>query len=743
MPLLINTNSTRPNRLSDVKDEAYHIRYGRWTLNALNNPIYRRFITKCLINWSFYKGGDGQWIFDEDLESFFLDESGDIRNRLKITRNLIRPMVEQYIGNSIRLSINARAESTSDFAINRRELELNRMKFAYEVSKQYPILSDIIKDNIPIGDDLASTIELFDSSFVDEHEEVVNALMRFIEKDINLEQIKVMLSRYLAICGMCVYLGEERNGVYVGDYIDPMYFYWDLSAKKQDISDSEFMGNWGYMDAPSLFETYQNLTKEQRQLIEKYSVNQGLEIHRLINDYYQNAGAKIPVYKSYWRDLERQEYAWVNDHFGYPLFTRVGKDTDYSYNDVIEPPNESHKKLLNGKKRAKIFVDVLRYVVFTPKEEIGSNGEDIVYEYGEVPYQEQYTIDPSNVSFPYKVQTWAYDKGEVLSPIDDAIQPQRFINRIISVAESHINNSRGTGTVVSKDAVDPRDGEEGLTRDINKSKPIYVDTTRVGSVANAIGTYGANINSGTTILFNIVKELEMGLQNTTGINEAMTGTTGGSDALVGVVQAQIQRGSLIQEPFYYALADVVNQIYRHFASTGKRIYADNPRRLAIAVGDKGMQEILITKDIMLDDFRIFINRRESDESAISAGNALLFTLRQAGLIDDLRFAKLFNSATSEEIAKSLREFHMEKEQAKREMDDAQAKQQVEQQQQMAMLADQMGRQQAQQRQDEVDDKKEEYNNDMDKVLIKELAKNQREKMKYVAQGMPKEKLDEL
>ena len=56
----------------------------------------------------------------------------------------------------------------------------------------------------------------------------------------------------------------------------------------------------------------------------------------------------------------------------------------------------------------------------------------------------------------------------------------------------------------------------------------------------------------------------------------MTGTQGGSDVLVGVIEAQIQRGSLVQEPFYWALTSILRQAYEHMATVGKAIYHDNP-----------------------------------------------------------------------------------------------------------------------------------------------------------------------
>jgi hypothetical protein len=583
MPLFINTSTTRPNRLNDDKDEHYHVQYARWSLQSMNHPLHRQFVTKTLTNWSFYKGGDGQWIFEEDLESFFLDESGDVRNRLKIAKNLIRPMVEQYVGNAVRFSYNAEARSTSDFAINKREEELARLKFFEQAGQAIPELDEAIRDRIPLGETPAETEEMFINSWVDDYEEDINLLLEFIVNEINLDEIKVQATKHMAISGMGIYKGFEQNGRYLGEATDPLFYFWDLSARKPDLSDAEYMGEWCYMDAPSIFEKYQNLSKEERQAIERYSQNESIEIHRMVHNYYTVSGSKIPVYEVYWRDMEEQEYGYVEDPYGYPYFTRINhEESKYTDKDLIEPPTDAHKKILGGKNKEKIYVDVLRYCIFIPKEEIGVQGmEDIVLEWGEMPYQEKQAIDPSNVSFPYKVYTWSYDKGQVMSPLDDAIQPQRFVNRLLSVAESHINNSRGSGTIIAKDAVDPRDGEEGVMRNINKSKPIFVDTARTGSVQNSVGTYGATIGQGTMALFNIIGEMQTSIQDTTGVNEAMTGTQGGSDALVGVIQSQIQRGSLVQEPFYWALSSILQQAHQHMATVGKRIYSENPRRLAI------------------------------------------------------------------------------------------------------------------------------------------------------------------
>jgi len=731
MPLFVNSTTQRPSRLGTKKDKEYHIKYARWTLQGMNHPLHRNFVTKTLTNWSFYKGGDGQWIFDEDLEGFFLDESGDVRNRLKIAKNLIRPMVEQYVGNAIRLSYNAKAKATSDFAINRREKELSKLLFFQQAAEGIPDMASAIKDRIPLGETEIETVEIFENSWVDSHEEDINNLVKFISQEIEIDEIKVQITKNLAMSGLGLFKGHEQNGRYLGSWVDPLFYYWDLSARRSDLRDAEYMGEWYYLDAPSIFERYQNLTKDERQSIEKYSLNESIEIHRMVHNYYTVSGGKIPVYEAYWKDMEEHEYGYVADDYGYPFFTRINHpESKYTDEDLIDPPTKMNKALKKGQKKAKVYVDVLRYCIFTPKEEIGtSSTTDIVYEWGEVPYQQKQALDPSNVEFPYKAYCWSYDKGEVLSPLDDAIQPQRFINRLLSVAESHINNSRGSGTVISKDAVDPRDGEEAVMRNINTSKPIFLDTTRTGSVQNAVGTYGSTIGGGTMALFDVINNMQTAMSDITGINEAMTGTQGTKDALVGVVQAQIQRGSIVQEPFYYALTSILKQAYQHMATVGKRVYVENPRRLAMMTGDGGLQNILITKDSELEDFKVFLERSEDDATAVQSGNALLFTLLQAGMIDAPRFANLFNRSDADDIARAMREHQKELLEAAKLQQQQQATQMAGAAQEMEGMRQLEGAQAEEMMQGEAEERQLDRDADMDKTMVKEEAKNEREAMK--------------
>lgn len=729
MSYMFSTGRLRPNKLQGKKDKDYHKEYAKYCLAIMSNYIYRRYINKCLINWSFFKGQDGQWIFEEDIEAFFLDESGDVRNRLKWTKNVIKPMVQQYVGNAIRLSYDARANCVSDFVINKREQDLKELKGWQYIASTNKFLSDIIKDNYPVEDTVEETEELFYNTFVENYEKDINNLIEFISNEINIDELKTQITRNLALCGLGIYKGYEAGDNYNAEAVNPLFFLWDMSAKKPDLSDAEFMGEWYYMDSPSIFEKYQHLTNDEREAIENYSnhTNQN-NMHKIVNGIYTIPGGKVPTYEVYWKDVEKKEYGWVMDEFGYPYYTMVNDPTSkYTDKDLIEPQTEKHKEEMGNKKKQTIYVDILRYCIMIPQEEIGYG--DIVLEYGILPYQEKNLYDPANVRFPYKCYTWVYDRGEVLTPLDDVIDPQRFLNRTISVIESQMANMRGSGTVISKSAVDDRDGEADINRNINSSKPIFVDTDRVGSVQNAIGTYGTNIGPGTLQMFQVIQAVQQSIQDVTGVNEAMTGTQGGGDVLVGVVEAQIQRGSLVQEPFYWALTSILRQAYEHMATVGKAIYHDNPRKLAMMVGDEGLGRIEITKDHLLQDYRIFIKRSETPEQGINAANQLLFTLLQAGMIDQLMFANLFNRATPELVADSLRKFQRDKMMAQQKSDQAANEGAIQGRAAQAEMISQLEQAQAQQEQKQLDMEEMKHQQEMEKVAFKEGAKTERDIIK--------------
>jgi hypothetical protein len=700
---LVANGQDRPSVLAKTKDEKYHLDFARYCVGQANNEYQSNFISKVDLNKRFYKGD--QWSSDEDLESFFKDETGQDRNRIKIVKNLIRPMVEQFRGNAIRMGLNFRVKSISPQAINRREEKLSEMLFLSKVANQpgNPF-GDELKEKNAIGNSEAETTAIFDNLYQDAYVRKMNYLLRYVAEKNQFEEMKLNVAENLALSGIAVMKGYEYAGHQEFETVQSENFFFDRSAKKYDISDSDFMGEVLYLHPTQIFEMYPDLTSDQRNSIENYSKMykkaafdsaSGHNASATSNNQYSASG-KLPVYVVYWRDGESYEYGYVLDKFGYEYLTKInftyeGEDKPrYTDKDLVQSKSERAKRVLKGKLKRRLYVDTLRTCHFLPNEIMASSMgtteakfPDIILDYGLAPYQETENLDSNSVHFPYKAYCWGYIDGEIMSPIDDAINPQRFINRILSVAENQINNSGGSGIAYDKSAVDPNGGEDELMRNMNQSKPIGFNAKGRG-IQNIVSTYDNSVKSGTMVMFNIIEAMGGYMQEVTGVNEALKGESTGSDQLVGVTQLMIQRGSLMQEPFYNAITNVFKQCYQSIATVGKRIYADNERNIAIATGDEGTQIIKITRDMKLEDFRCFVKRENSDEMLVNAGNQMLLQFLQLGIIDQKRFANLFGRSTPDEIATAVRENAKEKEELAR----MQQKQQAQQEQ--AMMAEQEG-----------------------------------------------------
>lgn len=677
MLFIISTGQNRPNILEDKKDEQYHLNWARYCAGKSNNFLQSDWIAKTIVNKKFYK--NDQWFFEEDLEAFFKDDTGQDRNRLKMGLNFIRPMVEQYRGNATSMDIKYAAKSISPQAISRREEALSKQLFLTNVANQAgnPFAQKLKQDN-PIGDSEAETIQTFNNLYTDKLVEKINYLINWVSEYNHFKEKQKRLSQNMVLSGLGVMYEQEYGGNQIFDVVESERFFWDRTARRYDLSDAEYQGMVDWMLPSQIYENYPNIDNDQRLQIEKFASQfyNGV-IQNNVSQYggfNQDMGGRVPVIKCFWKDGQRDEYGYVKDQYGYPYLTKINyiyegeSEPRYTDKDLIKVNTERAKKVLDGKLSKKLYYDVLRMAIFVPKEVLmsSSSGEggasDILLDWGIKPYQETESLDFANVKFPFKVNCWGYMDGQVMSPIDDCINPQRFLNRLMSVAENQINNAGGAGLIYDSTMLNQDGGEGELVRNVAQSKPVGIEARGRG-IQNAVGHYDSSLKAGTTVLFNIIDIMKKHIQDITGVNEALQGQSTGSDQLVGVTEQLIQRGSIIQEPFYDAIENIFDQCYNSISSVGKRIYADNERELTIATGDEGAQVIKITKDMKTEDFRVFVKREMSTPALTKSANDMLMMFYQLRLIDDKRFAALYNRSTPDQVSAAIRAYAVEKEEA--------------------------------------------------------------------------------
>ena len=686
MPLPFSiTAGSRPNRLTADKDEKYHCDFARYCGSSLNNPMLIQYYYRIFRNRAFYLGM--QWDRDKDT-TFLEDSNGESRGRIPTVDNMIRPYVNQLINEATEMSLNFKARSEGDRVINRREKELARMKVGRTISDLHPNLTPMVKKQMPIGRDMNETEEIFRNVYVDKYTKTINNLIKYIANANDLDTvIRHKEAESMAINGMGIIFNTCINGELVPRTIDPEDFFFDTGAKKFDLSDAEYKGHLEYALPTDLYERY-NISEETKKKIENYTKNLPTQATLLpsMPYTYPNIPGRIPKIYAEWCDSERYVYGYVKDQFGYEMFTRVysndykpkNNERIYHEKDLIKPQTDIRKNLMNGKLKKTITTEVQRYCIFTPAEYFADDkGKDIVYEYGLVPYQETYALNPTKVESSYRCSCWGYHDGYISSPLDDIIDPQRLVNRYRSMAESKANKDTA-GIAIDEWALNGQNIDAAeQQRKVERGETITLNS-RGGGIPNSIIEYGAKLASTAQVFTAMANEEVVIMQQRTGIlnippkaaKKVLMGLEAEEQSLHGLYLSRI--------------VNLFEQEYQCLGNKGKRIYADSPRRLAIMVGDEGAEEIRITKDMVLEDFRIKITRQDDEKQSKQLANQTLSQLLQMQAITKEDFADNYDRITLDEVGSVIRDSLIRTQTAQKAQ--AQAQQQQQQQQQMLMQA---------------------------------------------------------
>jgi hypothetical protein len=311
-----------------------------------------------------------------------------------------------------------------------------------------------------------------------------------------------------------------------------------------------------------------------------------------------------------------------------------------------------------------------RYCKFVPYEAISIRAKnisnqisDVALDYGIIPYQEPDLYHPTNMLPPYKCGTWVYTGGEILAPVDVAINPQRIMNRFLSVMENQINNAGGSGPIYDKDLLG-EESEDEVQAHMKKGEPIGVHGKGRG-VSNAVSRYDAGIKESTMVFANLIEFFKVAMEQVTGVTEGLKGQTNNPDQLVGVMQLMIQRGSILQEPFYSAISDIYLGCYQSIATSGKRYYIDMDVELVDAVGMDSAEVLKLSKDMRMENFRVTLVRSVDPKTERLFVDQRTLVWLQYGLIDHATAASLFGRASDEEAVMEMREFQKRLSETKR------------------------------------------------------------------------------
>lgn len=666
-PFISIAPDIRPLRTTPVseKGEEYHVKTARHYVGRINTAVVNDFRLKYETHSAFFRG---QWGTKEDIETFLMD--GRYTNKkTALGRNIVSPMVNRLKGSAANMGIAASASVSTQMAKTRKEQELARVMMMQQVATTSPVMAAAISAREPVEETPEDTLAMFENSYQDSRVRAANSLISMMSQCNGFEQLRMEFAERLALSGMIGAHMRRHGSDIVWDPLPSEDILWDQLACRNDLSDAEWVGCASLMDISAIAETY-NPPEETLKMLEK-SMQRSSPFTTQQQFVYPEG--KPRVFTVYWKDMEYKNFGYVMDA-GEPTLVCLDKEynggVEYSDSDLVDPPaNDLNKKFFQGGgKKVRRAIECVRSCVFIPREYLGVksvNGQpavaDMVLDYGLYPIQESDPFNFSVVKMPIKLSVWAMTDGYISAPVNDAIMPQRFINRVHSNIDWLISKSGGKSPIYDPRSILPDHMDEAeVRRAFKEGDPVALDSSISGGINNSIGTYDATPGPGLYNMFTLVERAAQDANAATGINDPAQGVPTGGEQLVGVTQLLLQQTSIILTPYYDALWRLFEQMHQADAQAGTQFYAQFPWRLRQLVGDQDADAILSDPNATLEGFRVSVIRDINEEQRRKQADQLILMLLQYQLLDPVYASNLLGRSYEDEVFAAARKFSAER-----------------------------------------------------------------------------------
>lgn len=683
-------SANRPNMAvpASKKDKKYYSDTGRNFLGTLNHAMFTNLYAKGIRAERAY---NDQLFTQEDIDTFFVDESNESRNRVPFNFNMVRPLVEQYRGSLIQSEYSVSVQPVTKQVRTRRQAAMAERRIIHSIAEMSREMKAIMKAFNPLGETMAETDSIFDNQYQDQYIGAMNNLLRSIVNVADQGKDPSDDAFRFACWGLLCEFARPAGSHYVWDRIHPSDFICDTTFKRLDLADAAWKGVRMMQTLGSIAEEF-NIDRDQLANIDE--VIRAYNPSRIAGTAAEMGNMKVPRHSLYWEDQMFSEFGYVNGPWEVPTLVRVGQDEmtnglKVSLNDLIEPPQtELNKELFKGEKTRKATVQCTRFIDFVPWEYIGqveSKGDDklrkmadeagladVILDYGVYKLQEYNPYDTAFSRSPIKAVAFALADNQIVTPVQAVLDPNRFANRIMSSVEGMINQSGTKFSVHDADVLAIDEDEVDAYKRKGKSLPVHAKGM---GVQNVFASFDESPGPAAYNYMQLLASIQDMVRTVTGVHAPLTGEQT-KDQLVGVTEILVQRGALMQEPFYFAHNSLTTQKARFNATAGKSFYEQRPDVLMDMVSEDHFLAIIMSRGFEMERFNAKVDRDNPERTRQQAANRWLDLLIQMGLVDKMSYAKLYNNSSIEDISKAIQVYTAELQQAENEAQRQQVAQQM-------------------------------------------------------------------
>lgn len=654
------------------KDEQWYKEFVHAISARCLNSDFARNYTAVDSCYQFYNGTQGgdQFLYMQQAED------GSSLPAPWMNLNKIRPKINLLLGELMTNGYDFRVTAINKEAKARKLAQKEALRVDIRLK---PHLQEIEEETgydtqIPdVPDNEDELDEFFEKNHKEITEVIVYHALRFLDKKMPWNTVRVQLFRDLLVAGKCFVKNELHNGIPRARRVDPRNFVYDTNSEDELLRDSTFFGEVRQMNVADAAEKY-DVTPEQLE-----------ESAKQYFDYLKGAPNRNNTWDQYWgSDLGSLKW-FSHDVNGLRVLVLEACWVDYKKRKYKESQDSSggyHLKEVSDNSKDK-------EEILTNKKKVWRKGTLLggvhLVDYGLLENQARDVDSLRDVYPPYCGITPHAISGHTVSVVEQLKSLQNLkdvltYNILLQIAKA---GSKGFVYDVSQ-SPDGWQPEEVIK---------YLKTTGIAFINSRQGGVPAQFNQFNPIDLSlteaVAKYLEMSrwvdmeMDAISGINDARQGIVQGSSQAVGVTSSAITQSSLTTATYFRMFDQFTGEVFNQLAKLVKVSWAGKEKYAPI-IGDAGINFLQESIDLDLNDYAVFVEATPKILQDINAFQQLVLAAIQSG---DLSFDEAMELLLERDVVSGIQRYKKLK--RKKEAAKAEMEQQYALQQQQAKAQSQM------------------------------------------------------
>ena len=611
---------------------------------------YCRRFAEAILNRSLGEDYSNRFAVLSECYKFFQEgTSGDLTGYLQkaedgtelpvpwLTLNTLQTKINLLLGEHEERGYDIKVQALNKEAISRKleakeELRVRRrlQPLVEEMAAQTGM--DLENPEDPIPQTEAELNELFDLTYKDKVEIIIQSALKFLAKINNWDEERKALFRDVLIAGRAIVKNEIVRGVPRSRRVDPLMFIYDLDCKMDSLEDSTYFGEIEYLPLASASERYGLSNEEIKEVYGAYQNYLNMGSGAPYNPEYHGFGVSAGNAVKWFKEIDGQ------------LRVLVGRTTwrdykDYTYKQEEDRYGTEHlQEVSKIRKRDESKIKTKKIEVWRQATIIGGL---VMREWGECPNQPRKPSALEKTEPAYKVWIPNFAIGRGVSMVEQLAHLQLMKDIAMYNMNLVLTTSTGGKMLIYDLAMTPEGWTpEQMLKYMKVHKVAFVNSKEsqlMPGNMNLFKEVDLALSESIAQYMGIMQFYDSEMDKISGVSPERQGIAPPASQSATATQAVMLGSNLVTAPIFKGFERFCSRVLNHQAGLVQIVFPKSPEVFAPIIGDTGVDFLRDNIEIELDEVGVFVESMPPDYITRQKLEQLIMMATQSDpeLLDDV------------------------------------------------------------------------------------------------------------